>query len=440
MSTGSRLSSPLRTLRRARLELKRWIAKRRKTRKYVPIYTLWRSWCDEVTLGGKWLIGALIVSGVGTVTMQLPVYQIFCALVALTLVGLAGGFFSIPIVKVSGAMPSRVVAGEPVSMELNIRNRSRWRTIFDVGIGIFDLPASIKQRGRGTVIASLEKQASHTLPVTLVPGRRGLFELPPFRAFTTFPFNLFRIGMPARGDRHPLLVLPTFHPLESVSVPTTMRYQPGGIALTSNIGESPEYIGNREYVPGEPIRRLDARSWARLGRPVVREYQEEFYCRVGLIVDTFVAKQRQQPADGYPDLEAAISMTAAVADGLSNGEYLIDIFAAGDELHVFRAGRHTAHLENILEILACVEPSYKDAFSDVSAAIVHELESISTAICVFIEWNDQRRELVRQIQEAGCALKILMVAENAEKMSIDVDADVEFMTPEQIRNGGVVSV
>jgi uncharacterized protein (DUF58 family) len=172
----------------------------------------------------------------------------------------------------------------------------------------------------------------------------------------------------------------------------------------------------------------------------VREYQEEFYCRVGLIVDTFVAKQRQQPAAGYPDLEAAISMTAAVADGLSNGEYLVDIFAAGDELHVFRAGRHTAHLENILEILACVEPSYKDAFSDVSAAIVHELESISTAICVFIEWNDQRRELVRQIQEAGCALKILMVAENAEKMSIDVDADVEFMTPEQIRNGGVVSV
>lgn len=438
---GSKIATgPWHTVRRLRSRLKQWVARRRRTKRYVPIYALWRSWNDEVTTSGKFLIGALIVAGIGTVTMQLPIYQVFCALVALTLVSLVGGFCSLPLVKVSGTLPSRIVAGESVTTELTVTNKSRHRPLFDVGVGLFDLPPGVDQRGRGQAIALLGKQATETIPVTLTAWRRGLYELPPLRPFTTFPFNLFRIGMPARGDRPVLLVLPSFRPLDSVSVPTTMRYQPGGIALTSNVGESPEYIGNREYVAGEPVRRLDFRSWARLGRPVVREYQEEFYCRIGLIVDTFVPPGRPQPVAGYPDLEAAISMTAAIADGLSSGEYLIDIFAAGDELHVFRSGRHTAHLESILEILACVEPSFKDAFEDVSSAIVHELESISTAICVFIEWNEQRRKLVEQIQEAGCSLKILMVCEDPDALRIDVDAEIEFVTPEQVRSGGVMEI
>ncbi len=434
------LRSVTRLFRRSRFRLRRWVATRRKTKRYVPVYTLWRSWCDEVTFGGKFLIAALVLSGIGTVTVQLPIYQIFCGLVVLTLVSLIGGFFSLPFVRVEGDLPSRVVAGEELSADLRVTSRSKFRRVFDVGVGLFDLPLGIEQSERGTVIESLGAGDEQIFPLQLRAKRRGLFELPAFRAFTTFPFNLFRIGFPARGERSSLLVLPSFHPLDSVSVPTTMRYQPGGIALTSNIGESPEYIGNREYIPGESVRRLDFRSWARLGRPVVREYQEEFYCRVGLIVDTFVASGRTQPPAGFPDLEAAISMTAAIADSLSNGEYLIDIFAAGDDLHVFRAGRHTAHLENILEILACVEASRKDAFVDVSSAIVHELESISTAICVFLAWDQQRQSLVQQIQEAGCALKIILICDDPESVAIDIDADVEFVTPDLVASGGVLTL
>lgn len=439
MST-SVAGKPLRAIRRARAALRRWITRRRKTRRYVPVYTLWRSWCDEVTFGGKLLIGALILSGVGTVTVQLPIYQVFCGLVAMTLISLFAGFVSLPWVRVESQLPTRVVAGESLQAEVKITSRASLRRVFDVGVGLFDLPAGIEQNEVGPIIESLKAGEVQTLPLELQAKRRGLFELPPFRVFTTFPFNLFRIGMPARGDRPVLLVLPRFHPLDSVNVPTSMRYQPGGIALTSSVGESPEYIGNREYVPGEPVRRMDFRSWARLGRPVVREYQEEFYCRVGLIVDTFVDSGRQQPAEGFPDMEAAISMTAAIADGLSNGEYLIDIFAAGDELHVFRAGRHTAHLENILEILACVEASRKDAFVDISSAIVHELESISTAICVLLAWDKQRQRLVQQIQEAGCALKIILICDDPDSVAIDIDAEVEFVTPATVQSGGILSL
>jgi len=88
-------------------------------------------------------------------------------------------------------------------------------------------------------------------------------------------------------------VLPDFRPADAITVPGSARYQPGGIALTSNVGESPEYIGNRDYRAGDPLRRIDFRSWGRLAKPVVREYQEEYFSRIGVVLDTRGGALRQ---------------------------------------------------------------------------------------------------------------------------------------------------
>src|SRR5690606_17421882 len=146
-----------------------------------------------------------------------------------------------------------------------------------------------------------------------------------------------------------LLVVPSFEPLQDVVLPITRRYQPGGIVLASKVGESPEYIGSREYRTGDPARDIDYRSWARLARPVVRESQEEYFCRVALILDTYVSRWTRMPREGHEPMEAAVSLTAAVADALTRGEHVIDIFAAGPEIHVFRAGRHAASVDQVLE-------------------------------------------------------------------------------------------
>jgi uncharacterized protein (DUF58 family) len=218
------------------------------------------------------------------------------------------------------------------------------------------------------------------------------------------------------------------------------RYQPGGIALTSNIGESPEYIGNREYRPGDPTRHIDFRAWARLASPVVREFQEEYYNRIALVIDTFVPGRRRAPAEGFPQLEAAISLGATVADALSRGEYLIDIFAAGPQLYVFRAGRHTAHFENIMEILACVDACRSDPFETVAPALSDELNAISTVVCVFLDWDASRELLVRAAAEAGCSVKLLIVRQGETSHPLDAaeawTADVTQLTPREVSTGG----
>ncbi|TWU43810.1 hypothetical protein Q31b_13420 [Novipirellula aureliae] len=216
--------------------------------------------------------------------------------------------------------------------------------------------------------------------------------------------------------------------------------------MTSDIGESPEYIGNREYVAGDSARRIDYRSWARLGRPIVREYQEEYYCRVALVLDTFVdARSKRRFANASRDVdcefEAAVSLSASIADALSRGEYLLDLFAAGPELYVFRAGRHTAHLENVLEILACVDACPKNPFEKVSPAISEELNNISTVIGVFLDWDASRAQLARTAAERGCRVVIYVVrdGETSEPIEFDEGRVIQIQT-DAIRSGGIESL
>lgn len=397
----------------------------------------WMSWRHELTPPGKYVVACMFLACFGTASVQIPVYQLLCALAALLLVAASIGVAVRPRALVVGRFPEKGTAGQALSAQFTVINNLRFPA-YDVSAGFFDLPTTIHQEEADQIVPTLSGRASVTIPVVIRPERRGLYALPDLRIYSTFPFGLGRFGQ-SRHSLPPLLVQPAFHPLSGISIPISTRYQPGGISLTSNVGESPEYIGNREYIPGEPVRRLDFRSWARLGRPVVREYQEEYYCRIALILDTYVAPGRKATVNGFPELEAAVSLAASVADALSDGEYLLDIFAAGPELYVFRSGRHTAHFDNVLEILACVDACRINPFETVGPALDDELGNISAAICVFLDWDSSRRELARTVLEAGCSLKVLIVRDGDTTEPCDgLDAgELQQFGSAQVLSGGI---
>jgi uncharacterized protein (DUF58 family) len=242
---------------------KRWL-----NQLIVPKW-VWNFWRFKMTLSGRMLLGATFMSLMGSISVQIPIYQIFCALSALLLVTFLANLWCRPRVKITGDLPRTATVGQTVRGEFLITNDSR-RHAWDLSLGFIDLTKALEHRDNELSLDVLAKADAITLPVTLEPRRRGLHELPDLRAYSTFPFDLFRSGN-SKVSLPPIMVLPAFHPLVDVDVPVGLKHQPGGIALTSNIGESPEYIGNREYVPGESVRRIDFRSWARLGKPVVRE-------------------------------------------------------------------------------------------------------------------------------------------------------------------------
>ncbi|GMV91066.1 MAG: hypothetical protein AMXMBFR82_08440 [Candidatus Hydrogenedentota bacterium] len=404
---------------------------------------LGETWLHTTTREGKVLGAAIVVSAsISSASLDIPVFHLLCILSAFAVVVYGVARLRRPRLRLRGGVPEKAVSGEVLMVAHTVVNNGK-QTAYDVSAGFLQLPDEVESTGVEELAPVLEPGGSTVVTSMLRPQRRGLYALPEPRAYSTFPFHIYRVRAPRdrrKPESTPLLVYPRFHPLLGIDVPVSARYQPGGIALSSNVGESPEYIGNRPYRSGDSRRHLDFRAWARLAQPVVREYQEEYYCRVALVLDTFIPGKKQPPPAGFPTLEAAVSLTAAVADAMARGEYIIDLFAAGPTLHVFRAGRHTAHFENVLEILACVDACRTNPFDVVTPAITDELANISTVICVLLDWDASREALVRAAVDCGCSTKVIVLRDGEPTEPFDQLAEecrITQLAPGDVLNGRV---
>ena len=399
-------------------------------------------WHYKLTGQGRLLAGCgLIAAGVAMGSVDIPAFHLMCAIGGVLAVAFCAGWWMRRPVNVSGRFPEKGVVDEPVTGVFALSNRTN-RPAFDLAAGLFWLPEGLRPGEETSSLGALEPGGMGHVSATIVPQRRGIYPLPVVRAFSTFPLGLFRTAVKrAGGTAEPgsILVYPQFHPISAIDVPVSARYQPGGIALSSNVGESMEYIGNREYRPGDPAKQIDHRSWARLAKPVIREFREEYYCRIALVLDTFVPGRRRPGPEGFPEVEAAISLAAAIADVLARSEYIIDIFAAGPELHVFRAGRHTALFEHVLEILACVQPCRKNPFETITPALTEELAGTSSVLCVLLDWDAHHERLVRAAVESGCSVKVFIVREGETTVpyaSSEHAGSISQFTPGYVARGG----
>jgi uncharacterized protein (DUF58 family) len=205
---------------------------------------------------------------------------------------------------------------------------------------------------------------------------------------------------------HSILVLPKRYGVPPLNLPGTRKYQPGGVALSSSIGESLEFESLRDYRPGDPIRRIHWRSWARTGKLIVKEFQDEYFVRHGLVLDTFPSSQAP------PELfEEAVSVAASFACSVLTQESLLDLLFVGAEAYKFTAGRGLGGPEKMLEVLACVEPCTHRPFKDLHSNVISRHNSLSGCICVLLAWDEERQEFIRHLESLRIPVLAVVLAE-----------------------------
>jgi uncharacterized protein (DUF58 family) len=239
----------------------------------------------------------------------------------------------------------------------------------------------------------------------LVPRRRGYLRFTGVSIARPDPLGLTNavVSLPLPDA---VLVLPRRYPVPRIPVPGTRRFQPGGVTLASSVGDSDEFVSLRDYRPGDALRRIHWRSFARVGHPVVKEHQDEFFVRHALVLDTFTA-HADEP------FEEAVSVAASLACSLESHESLLDLMFVGPEAYVFTAGRGLGTTEHMLEVLASVEPCREHAFASLHRAVLARESSLSGCLCVFLGWDAARRDLVRDLRALGLPTRVLVVTPDA---------------------------
>ena len=238
--------------------------------------------------------------------------------------------------------------------------------------------------------------------VELTPLRRGILRLTGVTLARPDPFGLFR-ALSTVLLPQTVLILPKRYLLSAVALPGAARYQEGGVALAAHVGQSEEYVALRDYRHGDPMRHIHWRSWARVGKPVVKEFEDEFFVRHALVLDTFME-------DAHSEVfEEAVSVAASFVCTLPTQESLLDLLFVGPQSYCFTAGRGVAHVEQMLEILASVRACSDQPFLALEHLVLRHVGVVSGCVCVLVAWDEQRRDFVRKLKALGIPVLILII-------------------------------
>jgi uncharacterized protein (DUF58 family) len=369
----------------------------------VPLVSVfWGSLTDE----GRTLVVVTFLVGAVSVDVRGATGYIFFSVLAGALAGSLAASLRLRLddVGVTVDAPRRVTVGEPVTFTIacarkatksdasSIRHPIRVRGPFLPydGAWLDEAPAEIVIGDGGVAHAKMRAKFVG----------RGLHHLDPFTAAAVAPAGL-ACGPRRTSNAVKLHVVPRVANVVRLPVTIAARHQPGGVALASKSGEAMDLLGVRPYRPGDPVRDLHARSWARTGVPVVREYQQEYFTRVGVVLDTDVDE---------PDrLEAAIELAAGVIAHLSRGEALVDVLVVGDAVHELTLGRSLGTLDQALELLATVERGPTLAASQLLGRLEPYLDRLSAVVVVALAEGGERSALERGICGRGIACTTLLV-------------------------------
>ena len=382
---------------------------------------------------------------IGLDTKQTMAYQVFTFLLAILSIAIAFSFLFKDRFTVQRNLPNFATVGVKLSYRLTFINKTNkiqrgLSFIEEIGHHKFsfaEFKRIIKQGNKKNSINSLtyiylrwlkaiarEKKAkvkAIALPPLqpnsetnvkgeITPTHRGIVRLKGISILRPDPFNIF-YAVKTVTQPQSLLVLPRRYQLPAINLPGSRMSQSGSVSLAFSVGDSEEFVSLRDYRPGDPLRRIHWKSWAKTDKPVVREEQSEYFVRHALILDTFQVQSESTI------LEEAISVAASFACDFHTQESLLDLMFVGLQSYCFTSGRGLGSSEQMLEILASIQACQDKTFDYLTAAVMEKLSALSGCICVLISWDKQREKLVQQLQQFNIPLLIYLIAESEEQYS-----------------------
>jgi hypothetical protein len=249
----------------------------------------------------------------------------------------------------------------------------------------------------------------------VTPLRRGILWFTGITLARPDPLGIHR-ALKSVTLAQTVLILPKRYLLPAVALPGAARYQEGGVALAAHVGQSEEYVALRDYRHGDPMRHIHWRSWARVGKPVVKEFEDEFFVRHALVLDTFMD-------DAHSEVfEEAVSVAASFVCTLPTQESLLDLLFVGPQSYCFTAGRGVAHVEQMLEILASVRACSDQPFRALEHLVLGHVGVVSGCVCVLVAWDEQRRDFVRKLKALGVPVLVMIIVPPGQDRKLEPGA------------------
>jgi len=417
-------------------------------RAYMAMNTASQWFYRKLTPAGTLVVAMMVVSSLlGIDTYKTMSYQVFTFLMTLFIISLGYSFFSKVEFSIDRKTPPAATAGAPFKYSVLVTNNTSVPLDSAVYTEVFADPRpslkefySMKVEKERNINAYDRfmgpirwfeiirkrlpvKPKDHDLPHIPPKGvvRLDIETTPRHRGYIRFeggiigapdPFGLVKsIGGALHSQSIP--VFPKIYKTAPIRLPGNRKYNQGGVSNASKVGDSEEFTGLRDYRPGDPLRYIHWRSWARTGNLVVKEHQSEFFSRHALAFDTFIDEDINEL------FEEAVSVAASFVFNTDTQDALLDLMFVGEQAYTFTSGRGLASTSNIMEILASVTPTTDKKFESLAESVLERLPILSGVICVLLDWDEPRQKFILHLVANCVPVKVVLVTESAASGEIN---------------------
>jgi uncharacterized protein (DUF58 family) len=253
------------------------------------------------------------------------------------------------------------------------------------------------------LLTTIDKFQEITLSMQCTPMQRGRLKFSNAKLYLPDPLYLLQKCVQVESSIDSILVLPRRYKLPSLMLEGAARDHLGGLSHSYMSGVSDDFRGLRPYRPGDSLKHIDWAAWARTGNPTVREFENVFFPRYGLVLDTNGAYEH------LDNFEEAISVAASFARVVDTQECLLDFIFLNKGPQTLTVGKGVARSEDLLEHLATLEIEIQPDWASLSKQVLKHSSSFSVCVVIFTQLSDERKQLVTDWKKAGLNLLIIVL-------------------------------
>jgi uncharacterized protein (DUF58 family) len=188
-----------------------------------------------------------------------------------------------------------------------------------------------------------------------------------------------------------------------------------GMHRSPYLGQSVEFLQHRQYAPGDDLRRVDWKVWAKQDRLVVKQYEEDTNLRCCLLVD--VSESMAYGSGPLTKCDYAITAAAALAYLLLRQQDAVGCAVFDERIRqTIPIRTSTSHLATIVRALEPREPQAKTRLYDVLAKVAETYPRRGMMILIsdlLVQPDDVRRGL-RLLRQLGHDVLVLHVLDDDE--------------------------
>jgi uncharacterized protein (DUF58 family) len=207
-----------------------------------------------------------------------------------------------------------------------------------------------------------------------------------------------------------LLILPERYKIsESFELPGGNNALPCGTNASWSTGNSDEFVSLRDYREGDSAKKIHWPSSMKRQKPVVREYQDEYFLRQSLILDI--------STNNLTLAEESVSVATSFLFKMTEKNASVNLLYCGENPTTI-SGDGTEGRQ--LEALATIQPN-SQPFSILAEYARNKAQGLTGCVIVSSQWTEEHQQLQRLFESKGVPTTAFIIVTTEDSTHISTN-------------------